>query len=329
MHKQTSLPVSFFNARDLGALPAGLRGGVVAVGNFDGVHLGHAAVIGKTRARAAAQRTKAVALTFEPHPRAFFMPEQPVPRLSDTQERLDLLHWRGLQGAVVLQFDAALAAQTAEEFVANVLVDALGVKAVVVGHDFHFGKGRGGTPDFLRDAGRRHGFDVAVVEPQGGDTLYSSTAIRDHLKTGNTQAANAMLGYRWFVSGVIGHGHKRGRDLGFPTANMVLPPDTPLAQGIYAVRMAVAGGVYEGVASFGRRPTFDNGAPVMETWLFDFDQDIYGENARVEFASFIRPELKFASVETLVAQMRDDAAEARGVLAASSDNSFLAFRGRQ
>jgi riboflavin kinase/FMN adenylyltransferase len=316
----------------LESLPDTLHGGVAAIGNFDGVHRGHAAVIRQAKDHAARIGSLALALTFEPHPRAFFQPDQPLRRISSLDDRLALLAWRGLDAAVVLPFDASLASQTAEEFVNRVLVGALKVKAVVVGHDFHFGKGRGGSPAFLREAGLRHGFAVDVVAPEGGALPYSSSAVRNSLSKGDVETANAVLGYRWFVSGHVRHGEKRGRDLGFPTANIALPDTTPLAPGIYAVRAELRRGTYEGVASFGRRPTFDNGHPLLEVYLFDMTQDLYGQDIKVEFVRYLRPELKFDSVDALVTQMQQDSSSARALLhvaAAENDTStFTASQGK-
>jgi riboflavin kinase/FMN adenylyltransferase len=311
-----ALPPGFQVAAGLAGLPAALTGGAVAIGNFDGLHRGHRAVI--DAARMAGQ--PAVALTFDPHPRHFFQPERLFRRLSGRRERLALLAQSGLDGALILPFDAAMAALSAERFVADVLVGALHAKTVAVGYNFHFGKGREGSPAFLEDAARRHGFKVAVVAPEEGDGgPVSSTAIRDLLGTGRVAQANRLLGYRWFVIGPVIHGDRRGRTLGFPTANLAMPAETPLGFGIYAVRVLVGDRIHGGVASFGRRPTFDDGAPLFEPFLFDFSGDLYGQDIAVELVAHLRGEERFADVEALVAQMKRDEAAARALLAEPED----------
>jgi riboflavin kinase/FMN adenylyltransferase len=211
--------------------------------------------------------------------------------------------------------------------VRSILLLRLRVKGVVVGFDFHFGKGRGGTPEFLAGQGGAHRFAVDVIQQQrDGAQAFSSSEIRKALSEGRITEANAMLGYAWFVSGTVQHGEKRGRDLGFPTANLKLDPACGLRHGIYAVRAGVGGKVYDGVASFGRRPTFDNGAPLLETYLFDFSGDLYGQTIDIVFAEFLRPELKFDGIEPLVAQMNEDAANAREALAKTPGAVPLAVR---
>lgn len=297
-------------------VPAALRGGVVAIGNFDGVHRGHQAVLGRVIEMARARGVAALALTFEPHPRSFFRPEAPVFRLTPAPVKAELFEALGLDGVVEVGFDAALAATPAESFVDWLLVERLGVGAAVVGYDFHFGKGRTGSPDVLRALGRDRGFDVEIVGKAGdSETVWSASAARAALAKGDVAAAARILGYRWFVRGEVVHGAKRGRDLGFPTANIGLAPETGLAHGVYAVRMRVDGAVHDGAASFGRRPQFDNGAPLLEVHLLDVSPDLYGKTVEVEFVGFIRPEARFDGVEELVARMKIDVAEARRLLA--------------
>jgi riboflavin kinase/FMN adenylyltransferase len=303
------LPPGFSLVRSLGDVPEALKGGAVAIGNFDGVHLGHKAVL--AAAREVANGGPALALTFEPHPRTFFRPEHPIPRLTPPREKRLLLSHEALDGMVELTFDAALAGLTAEEFITAVLVDALEASAVVVGWDFHFGKNRGGSPAFLQDAGPRHGFEVRVVEAFGGDAPVSSSRIRDLLRAGEVADANRLLGHRWFVLGDVVHGDKRGRELGYPTANIALPAETPLAHGVYAVRVAFDGVIRDGVASFGRRPQFhDDAPPLLEPYVFDFKGDLYGKTLGVEFIARLRSEQKFDSVDALVSQMHRDAVQA-------------------
>jgi len=263
-------------------------------------------------------------LTFEPHPRAFFNPGEPLFRLTDDAAKLRLLASTGLDGAIVLTFDAALADLSAEAFVSGILVERFAVSGAVIGFNFHFGMNRAGSPDFLKAQGKRHGFAVEVVprfEDQGRPV--SSGPIRDALAAGRLDQAAEFLGYPWFVSGPVIHGDKRGRELGYPTANIRLDKNCGLKHGIYAVRVGRGQGKdqvrFDGVASFGRRPTFDNGAPLLEIFLFDFKGDLYGTALDVAFIAFIREELKFDSIDALIRQMDDDSAKARAALAAAPD----------
>ncbi len=304
-------PRPFWIGRDPDAVPAHLAGAMVAIGNFDGVHRGHVAVV---QAALAAGRP-AMAMTFEPHPRSVFRPDAPVQRLTDEAAKLKLLARQGLDGAVVMTFDRALAGVTAAAFLSDILVGRLSARGVVVGYDFHFGRGREGSPDFLRAEGPAHGLEVIVVPPFGNGAPISSSAIRSLLGAGEVEKAAVLLGHNWFVAGEVVAGDRRGRELGYPTANIVLAPDCPLAHGIYAVRAALEGRIVDGVASFGRRPTFDDGAPRLEVFLFDFDADIYGRRLEVEFVARIRGEERFDGVAALVAQMDRDTAAARAALA--------------
>ena len=293
-----------------------LDGAVVAIGNFEGVHRGHRAVIDVALARGRALGRKVAVLTFEPHPRAVFKPDEPVFRLTDEAAKLRLLSRTGLDGAIVMRFDAALAALSAEDFVRRILVERFAVAGVVVGFDFHFGKGRAGSPDFLAEAGRRHGFTVDIVPPfSDGGTRISSGLIRAALAAGEVENAAEMLGYPWFVTGEVVHGDKRGRELGFPTANLRLDPACGLKHGVYAVRVGVGGKRYDGVANFGRRPMFDSGVVLLEVFLFDFDADLYGATLDVAFLHWIRPELAFDSVDDLIRRMDEDCGLARAALA--------------
>ncbi|WP_425352994.1 bifunctional riboflavin kinase/FAD synthetase [Alsobacter soli] len=297
-----------------------LRGAVAAIGNFDGVHRGHKAVIARARSMAGRLGRPACVLTFDPHPRAFFGPGESVFSLTPEPVKLALFAREGLQGAIVLPFDGRLAAMSAHEFLAELLVNRLGLAGVVAGYDFHFGHARQGTPTFLQEEGGRLGLAVEIVDPMTLDGgAVSSTAIRAALVQGDVEAAARMLGYRWLARGVVQHGDKRGRTLGFPTANIRLPAGCALRHGIYAVRIAVDGVVRDGVASYGRRPTFDDGAPLLEVFVFDFKGDLYGKTVDVEFVAWIRGELKFDSAEALVARMDQDSAEARTALARPAD----------
>ena len=305
-------------------LPDDLRGGSVAIGNFDGVHRGHQALIANTRDHAHHEHMPALVLTFEPHPRAVFKPDEPVFRLTPPAEKAHLLATLDVNAMVVIPFDWAFAARTAQEFIDDILIGQLGVRQVVVGYDFHFGRGRAGTLDMLKTAGQENGFGVTVVSPIGSaGAAFSSSAIRAYLRAGEVEAATRALGYRWFVRGPVIDGAKRGRDLGFPTANMQPHPSCQLCHGVYAVRMRRNGETLDGVANYGRRPQFDNGAPLLETYLIDFEGDLYGETVEVEFIDFLRPEAKFESVEALIEQMRADTDRARALLAAANGHGLM------
>lgn len=312
-------------AAAIDAVPDRLRGGVAAIGNFDGVHRGHQEVLGVASRMAHEAGRPALVLTFEPHPRSYFRPDQPVFRLTPPPERSVVLQALGLDGMVVVPFDAELAGTEADAFVDTILRDRLAVTGAVVGYNFHFGKRRAGTPDFLRERGVADGFDVAVVSPgvDGHGEPISSTRVRTALEAGSPEIAAELLGYRWLVIGTVVHGDKRGRTLGYPTANLRLDPSCGLRHGVYAVRARVDGRLYDGVASFGRRPMFDDGAPVFETFLFDFSGDLYDKEVRISVFAFLRPELKFDSVDALVTQMDADSAEAKAFLAAAQPMSEL------
>src|SRR5262245_22059939 len=297
-----------------------LDGAVVAIGNFDGVHRGHRAVIAAAQARARALGRPAAALTFEPHPRSFFRPDEPLFRLTDERAKLRLLAGTGLDGAIVLPFNAALAGLSAADFVARILVGRFAVAGVAIGFDFHFGLNRAGSPDYLAAQGAELGFAVDIV-PRFEDNgrPVRSGPIRAALAAGRISEANELLGYPWFVSGKVVHGDKRGREFGYPTANLRLDPGCALAHGIYAVRIGVGERRYDGVASFGRRPMFDQGTVLLEAFLFDFSGDLYGEVIDVAFVDWIRPELKLDSVAELVRRMDEDSRLARAALARAPD----------
>jgi riboflavin kinase/FMN adenylyltransferase len=312
------MPV-FTVIRDTTPADAIPRGAVVAMGNFDGVHLGHRAVIAAALEMGRAHGRPALALTFEPHPRRFFSPNTPQFRLTDEVAKLRLLAATGLSGAVVMTFDKARAGTSAQDFIHHDLIERLGVSGIAVGYDFHFGKGRMGSPSLLVQEAPRLGIEVDVQPHVDIDERpVSSSAIRIALSEGQIAEATAMLGAPWFISGEVIHGEKRGRDLGYPTANIRLDGNCALKHGIYAVRVGRGPDRLDGVASFGRRPTFDNGAPLLEVFLFDFKGDLYGEKLDVAFIGFIREELKFDSIEALIRQMDDDSRRARQQLAAAS-----------
>ena len=292
----------------------------VAIGNFDGVHRGHRAVIGQAMDRAREAHRPAAVLTFEPHPRSFFAPDEPSFHLSSEAAKLRLLAATGLDGAILLTFNAALAQLSAEDFVQNILVDRLAVSGAVIGFNFHFGKHRRGSPEFLTAQGAHHGFAVDVVAPfHRHGRRVSSGAVRDALAGGHVAQANDLLGYPWFVTAQVVHGDKRGRELGYPTANLRLGPDCGLKHGVYAVRVGLGEARYDGVANFGRRPMFDTGAVLLEVFLFDFSGDLYGAALDVAFIAWIRPELNFDSVEALIRRMDQDSSQARHVLTRAPD----------
>lgn len=306
-------------------LPADLAGCVVAIGNFDGVHRGHQSVLETARGIAEGLGRPLVCLTFEPHPRTVFAPSRPVPRLTPAPMKARLLAALGYTAVVEHRFDRDFASLSAEDFVKIVLLDRLKARHVVVGFDFQFGAGRLGTPLFLAESAARHGFGVTVVEAfldEGGATV-SSSRIREHLAAGRPAEAAALLGYRWTLEAPVTGGQQLGRTLGYPTANMVLSDDM-LGHGIYAVRLRRADGtLHGGVASYGRRPTFDNGAAIFETFVFDFSGDLYGEVCEISLFAFLRGEERFESVEALVRQMDRDSEVARGLLAGAEPLSPL------
>jgi riboflavin kinase / FMN adenylyltransferase len=310
----------FVTIRDSTPTTAIPKGIVVAMGNFDGVHLGHRAVIEAALAMGRNHRKPAFAVTFEPHPRSFFSPNTPQFRLTTETNKLRLLSGTGLAGAVVMTFDKARAGTSAQDFIHHDLIERLGVSGIAVGYDFHFGKGRVGSPSLLVNEAPRLGIEVDVQPHIDIDERpVSSSAIRMALVEGQINDATAMLGGPWFITGEVIHGEKRGRDLGYPTANIRLDHNCGLKHGIYAVRVGRGEQRFDGVASFGRRPTFDNGAPLLEVFLFDFKGDLYGATLDVAFIAFIREELKFDSIDALVRRMDDDSVQARAALGSAPD----------
>jgi riboflavin kinase/FMN adenylyltransferase len=300
-------------------LPESLRGGVVAIGNFDGVHRGHRAVLDCALELAQARGLLALALTFEPHPRSVIRPEAAVARITPAPMKARILRLLGFDAVVEEPFNKSFAARPALEFIDDILVGDMGVSHVVTGLDFHFGHDRQGNPAFLKRAAGERGFEVTTVEAfcdEGGEAV-SSTRVRQLLSQGDVVQAAGLLGYRYTVEGEVVHGKKLGRTLGFPTANMVMPDDELLRHGIYAVRLRRTNGeLFDGVASYGRRPTVDEaGSPLLETYVFDFDGDLYWEVCQVTFFGFLRGEVKFDGLDALTAQMHRDKEEARALLA--------------
>lgn len=297
-------------------VPENARGASVAMGNFDGVHIGHQAVIDLARRPDAPLGV----VTFEPHPRAFFAPDAAPFRLMNAEARQNRLARLEVQTLFELPFDKTLANLSPQEFARDVLAHGLGVSHVVVGADFRFGKGRNGTAAMLRDFGAELGFAVTIAElVEGRDGAVSSTAIRQALSQGRVRDAAAMLGHRHRIDGEVLHGAKRGRELGFPTANMSITGLHPPRFGVYAVKAEVLTGphkgCHDGVASLGIRPMFGENLPNLETYLFDFDGDLYGEHLSIALVDFLRDEAKFDSLEALIAQMDADCIAARAILA--------------
>lgn len=298
-------------------VPAMARGAALAIGNFDGVHRGHQVLIGEAIRVAREKGVPSGVVVFEPHPREFFQPQEAHFTLTPLPEKLRRLDAMGVKVAIVLPFDSRLAFMPAEGFIDEVLVGALKASHVVIGYDFFFGKGRAGNPDTMRAAGSRHGFGVSVIAPQAeAGEVFSSSSIRLKLAQGDVRGAAHDLGSPWRVTGVVVGGAKRGTGLGYPTANVPMPKGTALGHGIYAVRVQAAGESHDGAAYLGTRPTFDDGMPVLEVFLFDFDGDLYGQTIAVDFIDFVRGDRKFASGDELKAQMDRDVAAARAMLAA-------------
>jgi riboflavin kinase/FMN adenylyltransferase len=313
-------------------VPPGLRGSVVAIGNFDGVHRGHRALIAEAKLQAEARKAPLTVLSFEPHPQEYFRqlrqegglaPAEPESfRLTPLRAKARLLADLGVDALFALPFDGEMARRSPQDFVQSVLLDALSISGVVVGHDFEFGKGRAGNLTLLSYMGEMEGFTVTAFDTvtASGDEKISSTLIRQLLKTAKPQEAARLLGHWWAVEARVEHGDARGRTMGFPTANMHLGHCLAPAFGVYAVRVNILDNDkvvarHDGVANFGIRPMYKVQVPLMETHLFDFDGDLYGMYLSVELISWIRPEAKFPSLDALIAQIAADAAKAREILA--------------
>jgi riboflavin kinase/FMN adenylyltransferase len=264
-------------------------------------------------------------MVFEPHPRVFFRPDEPHFLLTTLDEKLRLIGELRLDFAAVLAFDRALAGMSHEAFLHRILVEAFAVRHVVVGYDFYFGKGRTGTPQILAEAGARLGFGVTVLSPvaEAGE-VFSSSAVRQRLSAGDVRGAALTLGRWWRVKGVVIGGAKIGSGLGFPTANIALPAGTALGHGIYAVQVAIGERTVGGAAYFGTRPTVDDGAPVLEVFLFDFDGDLYGREIEVTFVGFVRPDQRFRDMEALKAQIARDCEMAAQILSETAADDPLA-----
>lgn len=300
-------------------VPAALRGGLVALGNFDGFHKGHQAVVGRAVSRARAEGRPVLVATFDPHPVRFFKPGLPPFRLTTLDQRERLFAEAGADAMLVFRFGAELAQVTANDFVTDYLVSRIGAAGVATGEDFTFGKGRGGNIEVLKLLGQANRLSVDAVAPvaEGGEPV-SSSRIREALQAGDCEAAARLLTRPFAIEGLVEHGDKRGRALGYPTANLQLGKYLRPRFGVYAVRARLPdGGTLEGVANLGTRPMFDPPKELLEPWFFDFDGDLYGQTLEVSLISFIRDEAAFESLDALKAQIAADAEAARRRLAAA------------
>ncbi|PTQ12280.1 bifunctional riboflavin kinase/FMN adenylyltransferase [Sphingomonas oleivorans] len=294
-------------------LPASLRGGVIALGNFDGFHLGHQAVIGRAVARAREMGRPAIVASFDPHPVRFFQPDAPPFRLTTIEQRARLFAAAGADALLLFRFDEKLARISAEQFVVERLIRDAGAAHVVTGEDFTFGRGRSGTIGTLAALGQAHGLSTEAIPPVS-DAIgpISSSRIRAALLSGDCETATSLLTRPFAIEGVVQHGDKLGRTIGYPTANLPLDDYLRPAYGIYAVRGRLPGGrMVEGAANLGIRPSFDPPKELLEPHFFDFEGSLYGETIEVELISFLRPEAKFDSLDALIAQIDADCAEAR------------------
>ncbi|MGY2734998.1 bifunctional riboflavin kinase/FAD synthetase [Sphingomonas sp. UYP23] len=299
------------------AVPAAMRAGIVALGNFDGFHLGHQAVVGLAVARARAEGRPALVATFDPHPVRHFQPDSAPFRLTTLDQRERLFAAAGADAMIVFAFDAGLAALTATEFVDDRLIDKIGVGGVVTGEDFTFGKAKSGNVAVLATLGVTNGFAVETVGAVSLDGVpVSSSRIRDLLKAGDPRGAAKLLTRPFTVAGTVQHGDKLGRTIGYPTANLDMGKYLRPAYGIYAVRGRLPDGrVLDGAANLGIRPSFDPPKELLEPYFFDFAEDLYGQRIEVELIDYLRPEAKFDTLEALTAQMDADCARARAILA--------------
>lgn len=288
---------------------------VVTLGNFDGVHLGHQAIFKQVVARALEDGGTSVAFTFEPHPLKVLAPQRSPRLLSTFREKMEQIEASGMDLVICAKFTPEFASQNPEDFVREVLVGTIGVKDLFVGHDYAFGKDRMGDIAFLRDAGMRHGFGVHVIGPVKVEGIVvSSTKIRSLIMDGEVCLASKLLGRPYSIEGTVIPGHSRGRDIGFPTANITTPNELPPREGVYAVTILVEGKEYRGAANIGKNPTFGDDVPSYEVHILDFDGDLYGKFLKMRFLKRVRDEVKFKTVEELKAQIKKDVEKVRSVL---------------
>ena len=309
--------------RDLDGGPLCPNGSVVCIGAFDGLHIGHRALVGHAVARARASGVPAVALSFEPLPREFFAADAPPPRLQLPRMKLGALSMLGVDHVGLLRFNASLASLSPEDFVQRLLVARLGAREVWVGPDFRFGRARAGNLDLLRKMGGELGFSAHTIAPVEVDGApVSSTRIRAALQSGDFATATRLLGKPYSIAGRVVHGKQLGRTLGYPTANLRFANKTPALRGIYATWVHGVGALpWPSVSSFGTRPTVDGKEPLLEAHLFDFDGDLYGKLIEIEFVARLRDEEKFPDLPTLVVQMDRDAAQARHILMKTTERA--------
>ena len=300
---------------DLSAIETPFTNSVITLGNFDGLHLGHQELVRMVIDRARQIGAVSVVVTFRPHPLKILAPERCPPLISIYEEKIRLLEGLGIDVLVKIPFTVSFSSLTPEEFVRDILCGLLGAKEIFVGYNYRFGKGRAGTTDILRELGKRHGFVVREVEQIAiGGEVVSSTKIRNLLKEGDVDHAARLLGRAYAITGIVVKGDSRGKELGFPTANIAPKHAIVPANGVYAVRLSVRDALYEGVANIGLRPTFGKDQPTIEVHVFDFNEDLYGEEISLFFMGRLREERKFSSAAELIRQIHTDIAEARRIL---------------
>lgn len=312
-------------------LPEEDRGAVVALGNFDGVHCGHQVVIGEAIAIAKTLKVSSAAMTFDPHPRRFFQPNTPPFEMTPSVSKSRQLESLGTDIHYAMPFDENFSSLNGKTFIENVLVEGLGVRHILAGYNFVFGKGRKGNVSLLEQCGKEHGFGVTIVSAvqAGGGKAYSSTVIRSHIQAGRPREAAELLGRMWEIEGEVMTGDQRGRQIGFPTANVDPGLHVIPALGVYAVWVGVPKGAdtfwRKAVVNVGRRPTFNGEGVTVEAHLFDFDDDLYGKILRVAFVEFIRPEMKFDGFESIKAQITTDCLKAQETLDAAAPNDITSL----
>ena len=299
------------------------RHSLIGLGNFDGVHIGHRTILKKLVDEAAAQQGTALVMTFHPHPLTVLRPDRPVSLILSLREKLQRITAMGVDGIILQRFELGFARLTPEEFIQRYLVEAIGVEKVIVGHNVSFGRDRAGNAERLVALGEQSGFEVEVVGPVTlGNRAVSSTAVRSLLKAGNMRETTQLLGQPYALSGRVVKGFQRGREIGFPTANLRPRAPVLLPNGVYAVCVDVGDDQYPGVANVGVNPTFGENQRTIETHLFDFSADLYGKRIRVAFVERLREERKFPSVQDLVSQIREDAHRARTLLSIAGQSGL-------
>jgi len=300
----------------IGTIPDDFRGAMVTIGNFDGVHLGHQHIFRKIAAEAVQNSCKAVVISFDPHPKMILHPDiQPFYLITSVEEKIERIAETGIDGLVLIPFSMAFSRMTAREFICSILWEKLRIRKIFIGHDYTFGRGKEGNETYLSAFGRELGFQLEVISAfKVGDSVISSTLTRNTILAGDVKKAASFLGRPYSISGIVVEGHRRGRDLGFPTAN--IKPDKALvpARGIYAVRVSLAGRTYKGVLNIGFNPTFSDKTLSVEVYILDFHDDIYGKRAELFFIERIRDEVKFDGPAKLIEQIKRDVDQARIVL---------------